>query len=156
MPNPSATKQYVINQLPTSAGDITFSTFTEVVGIDTWTWTYQKVGKLYFGFWAKSGISGNSVAMIGAPQPGSFSPTALQLVNDSLDHLATLLGLTINTYYPTTTVPLGVDPIPGQLMFTASTSPDIKYWDTGTSAYLNGSNGGGTAQTYLAVGFLAN
>lgn len=81
MNTPTATKRY-ITQGPTDAGDITSHTITDGGN----TFEYWKVAKLYFG-WRLQATPGGAI--------GGGSGQA----NTSADRFATLLGLTVNTYY---------------------------------------------------------
>lgn len=91
--NPTATKEYVINQLPDVSGDITHHTIVNPAGIGTGTLHWYSVGKLTFGWWFDA--SGGTAQFFGSQGGGSGATAHL-----SADHLATLAGLPpIDTYY---------------------------------------------------------
>lgn len=90
MNTPSATKQYVINQLPDSAGDITLNSIVGPSGLPgtTTLWWYS-TGKLIFGIFATD-IGGN--VLLFSDVGGTIGTTC--------DQLAVLMGVpSINTYY---------------------------------------------------------
>ncbi len=51
---PTATQQYIINQLPTNPSQITSGSVSVNFGFGATTLNYFKVGKLYFGLWILS------------------------------------------------------------------------------------------------------
>lgn len=91
--NPSATKQYVINELPDDPGQITSNFVVQTVGGNDYYIYYSKVGKLYFGITIKQGVGG-IVGLIG--RADTDVSTAIP---DSMDQIAALLGETVNTIY---------------------------------------------------------
>jgi len=144
---PTATKRYIVNG-PTTAGDITFGSVLEVIGPDSWTFHYQKVGKLYFGLYLIRLNGGGQYSLIGDDQ-ASLDLTG---IFNTLDHVASLLGLTVNTYYPNS-LDINNLAIPGQ------TQQNPLGSGAGFCVIWNGSNYISTSASNLstvAVGFLAN
>lgn len=85
MLNPTATLQYIINQLPDVPGDISLFTFPVDGGNTFKCWV---VGKLYFGI-RLDATPDNGISSAGAPTTASAA------------RLASLIGATINTIYTT-------------------------------------------------------
>ncbi len=92
MPNPTATKQYVIS--PTSAGQLVTVTVNEPVpgGFSSISFTAEKVGKLYTNIRATSVGGGFSQLPVGL---GGMSVSSVLSANK----IASLFGVTINTLY---------------------------------------------------------
>lgn len=135
MNDPTASKQYVLNQF--GPADITTGTFVD----GGYTWTYKKVGNLYFAF---AGVSGGGLhIIIGSDSfAGAF---AITNIKDTIDHFASILGVTVNTYYPTDLI----------------TGADFTFSGTGLAQGVFAWNGANYVNTngnidFLMAGFLAN
>ncbi len=82
---PTATKQYVINELPNDPSQITLETFNTTLGsFGASTIRWQRVGKLYFGLYFTT---------VGGLQP-LFDPDATTQAE-----LESILGVSINIAY---------------------------------------------------------
>lgn len=95
--NNLSSKQYSVNQLPTSPGDIDALNFSHNFGtscsaqpIGILQVDYWKVGKLYYGFFVNN-TPGNRSAPFGSGTEIHAQETA--------DAIAAILGVTINEYY---------------------------------------------------------
>lgn len=95
MNDPTALRQYSINQLPDDPSQIISGSFTTGVlaGIGaTVTVTYQKVGNLYFSI---SVATPGAQATVGRVTGGG----SIAIVQATIDNLFSVIGLTVNTYY---------------------------------------------------------
>lgn len=94
MNNPTASKQYVL-PIQFTSGDVqTLTLNTTLGGFGASTITYNKVGNLYFGFTALT--FGGLDILFGSGATGQHTIPGAQA---SADEIASLLGVTINTYY---------------------------------------------------------
>lgn len=93
---PSATKEYVVNQLPDDPSQITLITFSDgIYGFQAY-----KVGKLYFGIRTTTTGGGfGGVLAVTKNGPGGANATANQI--------AVALGSTLNTSYDANWTPTG-------------------------------------------------
>lgn len=90
----TASKQYIVE--PTDPSQIQALTFVTTLGtFGTTTIKYKKVGNLYFDIWATN--TGALNFAFGSGAGGTLSDAEV-----TLDQIAFLLGVTINTYYDST------------------------------------------------------
>lgn len=142
--NSNADFDYDWGEAVNNPGQITFGSVNNTIGGDNWVVHYQRVGKLYFGLYLTKSNGGGQQSMFGSDQASHD----LTPIFDTLDHIASLLGLTVNTYYPTS-LDINFFPVPGQMTQQAG---------AGTLVVWTGANytsAGGTINN-VAVGFLAN
>lgn len=142
--NPTASKQYVL-PMTFTPGDITFGSVTEVLIGDPWVIHYQKVGNLYFGLYITRASGGGLRALFGDSQ----ATLSLTTIFTTLDHIAALLGKTVNTYYPNT-LDINNYAEPGQTQQQLGAMSAV-IWDGATYQ-----DAGSPVMANIAVGFLAN
>lgn len=131
-------------KLPTDIlpGDITSGSIID----GAFTIYYQKVGKLYFGISVKGAAFGGAKSPIGM-QAASIS---MAPVTDAMDRIASLLGLTVNTYYPSALPAFNS----GSQTAWGLTSPGVEFYQY--SAGWGGFASAGGDYVAIGVGFLAN
>lgn len=127
----TASKQYIIEQLPTDPGQISSDSVpavTSAPGYGSMDISWQKVGKLYFN------IRATSVS-------GGFNNLLIQDDTDSIAELISLMGITVNTKYSQSSV------------FLAGGNSDIAVFNVGGN-YWEGTNN--ASQKDILFSILAN
>ncbi len=124
-------KKYQINSANFNAGDITTGFFDDTGPGTTLRVHYQKVGKLYFGFWAEQLVNNQCCPIVGGTNGTQY--------DDTVARIATQIGFTVDTAYKNS----------NQTMYGQST---FMYWAPGGATWTNT---GGTTTIHEVTGILS-